>query len=351
LSSLPALTPKKITAIGLTLVFGALGGGAFVYLTMPLPWMIGALVVTTAAAMGGVPLKGPGRLRNIMIGVLGIMLGSSFTPDALANVDQWAGSLSALLAFIIAVVAINAFYLVRIGGFDPVTAYFAASPGGLATMVTLGAEMGGDERSIGLVHSIRIMLTVLIIPFWFRFFEGYVPGSATTGAVTDIAGQDLMILALCALGYPVARLLKLPAAPLLGPMLFSVGVHLSGLTAAKPPSEIVNLAQVVIGTGIGCRFVGISARHVMGLMVIAAGSTLFMLALAAGAALGLEAATGLEFRALWLAFSPGGLAEMTLISLAMGIDTAFVSTHHLFRVLFMIAAAPVVFALIRKRIT
>ena len=60
--------------------------------------------------------------------------------------------------------------------------------------------------------------------------------------------------------------------------------------------------------------------------------------------------TGLPFPALWLAFAPGGLAEMTLISLAMGIDTAFVSTHHLLRVVFMVTAAPLVFALIRKRL-
>lgn len=347
----PKLTPKRIIGISLTLIFGAAGGWAFVYLTMPLPWLIGALIVTTIAAMAGAPLKGPGGLRNLMIGVLGIMLGSAFTPDALSNLGQWVGSLTALITFIVAIVAINAYYLVRIGGFDPVTAYFSAAPGGLATMVALGTDMGGDERSIGLVHSIRIMLTVLVIPFWFRFFEGYIPGSATTGALVDIAGVDLLILTLCALGYPLARILKLPAAPLLGPMLVSVGVHLSGLTAAQPPSEIINLAQVVIGTGIGCRFVGVAVRHVMGLILISVGSTLFMLGLAATAALGLEAVTGLEFRALWLAFAPGGLAEMTLISLSLGIDTAFVSTHHLVRVIFMIAAAPIVFSLIRKKIT
>ena len=42
---------------------------------------------------------------------------------------------------------------------------------------------------------------------------------------------------------------------------------------------------------------------------------------------------------------------MTLICLAMGIDTAFVSTHHLLRVVFMVTAAPLVFALIRKRLS
>ena len=107
----------------------------------------------------------------------------------------------------------------------------------------------------------------------------------------------------------------------------------------------------VIGTSIGCRFVNIPVMRVLKVLMVSAGATCFMLALAVAAALGVEAATGLPFPALWLAFAPGGLAEMTLISLAMGIDTAFVSTHHLLRVVFMVTAAPLVFALIRKRLS
>jgi hypothetical protein len=57
-------------------------------------------------------------------------------------------------------------------------------------------------------------------------------------------------------------------------------------------------------------------------------------------ALALERLTGLPFTALILAFAPGGLAEMTLVSLALGIDTAFVSTHHLFRMLILVLGAP-----------
>ena len=345
-----APNPALIFRMLPTLLFGAAGGWLFSWLQMPLAWMIGAMIFCASAAMMGAPLAGPGRLRNVMMGVLGIMLGSSFTPDALVDLGQWLGSLSTLVIFIVIVTASVAVFLVRAGGFDPVTAFFSASPGGFATMVLLGSEMGGNERNISLVHSVRIMLTVLIIPFWFRFFQGYAPGAVTQlGSVADIAGGDFLILALCAFGYPLAKVLRFPAAPLIGPMMVSAAVHLGGLTAAKPPSEIVNLAQVVIGVSIGCRFLGIPMKEVLKTMALSAGVTLFMLGLACVFALGLARATGLEFQALWLAFAPGGLAEMTLISLALGIDTAFVSTHHLLRVVFMVFAAPVVFGLLRKR--
>ena len=56
----------------------------------------------------------------------------------------------------------------------------------------------------------------------------------------------------------------------------------------------------------------------------------------------------MPFSVLLLAFSPGGVVEMSLISLAMGVDIAFVSTHHFLRIFLIILLAPMVFALVRR---
>ncbi len=333
-----------------SLVLGAIGGLIFDWLTMPLAWMIGAMIFTTVAALSGAPVRGSRRIRTIFIPVLGIMLGSSFTPETLSQVSSWVPSVLTMLLFVIVVVAAVGVFLHKAMGFGPVSAYFSATPGGLATMVVIGGEMGGDERRIGLTHSIRVMLTVLIIPIYFRIFEGYVPGGLETlGSVIDLSLQDGAILVSCMLGYPLFKVLRLPSAQILGPMIMSAIIHVTGLTTAKPPVEIVNIAQVVIGTGIGARFVGVSVVRLYMVMVAAAGGTVFMVGFAAVAALALEALTGLPFVAIWLAFAPGGVAEMTLISLALGIDVAFVSTHHLVRVVFMVTAAPLVFHFIDKK--
>ena len=72
-------------------------------------------------------------------------------------------------------------------------------------------------------------------------------------------------------------------------------------------------------------------------------SVFIMLVLAVVLALTLEATSGLPFAALLLAFTPGGLAEMTLISLSLGIDAAFVSTHQVVRIFFIVALFPFAF--------
>jgi uncharacterized membrane protein AbrB (regulator of aidB expression) len=84
-------------------------------------------------------------------------------------------------------------------------------------------------------------------------------------------------------------------------------------------------------------------------MLLALGSTALMLALTAALS-GLFGGVGeLRVEALVLALAPGGLAEMSLVALAIGIDTAFVSTMHIARIAVVIAAAGPLFRLLEKR--
>lgn len=346
---LPLTTRQRVVRVTGTLILGSFGGALFYLLKMPLPWMIGALIITTVTALVGVPLERSQRLRMVMVPVLGVMLGASFTPDALAHAGHWVVSLGSLLVFALTITTLVAFYLARVVGWDPATSYFSASPGGFGAMVLLGEAMGADERRISLNHSVRILITALTIPFWFRFFQGYQPGNMTMlGTVTDFALRDAVILLACAvIGLLVAKRLRLPAEALLGPALLSAAVHLAGVTQARPPQEVVAVAQIVIGSAIGCRFVGVSVVRVSRILLRAVAITVVMLGSALAIAGTLAEATDLSFLALCLAFAPGGLAEMTLISLSLGIDTVFVSSHHIVRVLFLVTMAPLMFRLLR----
>jgi membrane AbrB-like protein len=346
------LAQKKDAAVPiiLTLCFAAVGGAAFDYLRAPLPWMIGAMVVTTVAALSGVPIQRSNRLRNYMVGVLGTMLGTGFTPQTVTGALDWGPTLLAMLLYVSTIGTVSYFYLTRIVKYDRVSSFFASAPGGLIEMVNLGSSYGGDERTMSLVHSMRLLLTVMIIPFWFRFFQGYDPSAVVvTSHSADFTLLDLAILFACTVvGYIGGKILRLPAYAMLGPLTVSGLAHVTGLSDARIPQELINIAQVILGASIGCQFAGLALKKVFGNLIAGSVTTFIMLGTAAAFAVLMSHLTGIDYKALVIAFSPGGLAEMSLISLTMGIDIAFVSTHHLFRVLSLLILAPIIFKVMQS---
>ena len=170
-------TYALIPRIALTLLLGLMGGVLFFWLTLPLPWMLGALTVTLIAAVANAPIQAPERLRNPVVAIIGVLLGSGFTPELVEQVGAWGWSLGALAAYLVVAAALVVPYYRRFGGFDSVTAYFAGMPGGLTEMVTLGRAAGADDRKIVLAHAARIVVVVALIAFWFRVIEGQSVGS------------------------------------------------------------------------------------------------------------------------------------------------------------------------------
>jgi membrane AbrB-like protein len=307
-----------------TIALGGLGGALAAWAGLPLAWMIGAMLATTAGAMAGLPLAVPPVLRSLFVVVLGVMLGSSFTPAILDRLGEWAVSLSALVVYVALSGAAGLLFFRRFAGYDRVTAYFAAMPGGFSEMVFVGSAMGGDVRIISITHAARVLLIVLILPFAFQWFLDYDPAARSS------------------FGAALGELT-------VGPMILSAGVHLAGWTSAPPPDLLVAAAQVVVGAGIGCRFAGVGLGFLLRIVAAAAGVTLVMVVVTLLLAGVLHAVTGLPTDALVLAYAPGGLAEMSLIALALSMDAAFVATHHIVRIFLIVVLAPLAFRATRGR--
>ena len=342
---------KRSGSMVLALAIGTAGGFLFAWLKLPLPWMMGAMVATTIASVSGADIRIDYRLRTAMIAILGVMLGSAFRPELIDRAGEWVVTIGGLLVYAITAGSLVTWYFRKVGGYDAVTSYFSASPGGLNEMVLVGRAMGGDDRIIALTHSARILLVVMTIPFVFRIFADYTPSATLLppGAGLDIAARDWAILAGCAVaGAIIGKLLRIPAAFLVGPMVMSGIIHLAGVTEASPPSLLVACAQVVMGSGIGCRFAGTPLKTIMRVVTISIGSTIILMVSGVLFGLALEQITGVPWFILVLAYAPGGLAEMSLIALALGRDVAFVATHHIFRIGFIVILAPMAFRLMRR---
>ncbi len=342
---------RRVGSIALALGIGTAGGTAAYLLQLPLPWMIGSMSATTVAAILGAPIAMAKGLRAVMVTVLGVMLGSGFTPEIMAHFATWLPTLGLLFFYVAAAGSLGTLYVQRLCGYDRPTAYFSAMPGGLSEMILVGTAMGGDARRISLVHGSRLLLVVMIIPFLYNYVHGLEAGERPPigPSLLDLPLDDLLLLAMAAVvGYALARALRIPAAAVVGPMLVSAAIHLVGWTSAKPPLELVAAAQVAVGAAVGARFSNTATRLVFQTLLHAAGGAAILMALAGLFSVGVSLVLPLSLDAVLLAFSPGGLAEMSLIAIAIGADTAFVATHHIVRIILIVVLAPPAFRLLGR---
>lgn len=309
------------------------------------------MIGCTLAAVLGAPIEAPARLRPYVMPVIGVLLGSRVTADVLARAGEWSITFVILLPFLLTTAGLSYLFYRRIGGYDRTTAYFSAMPGGLTDMVLIGTEMGGEEKRIALAHASRVLIVIclIVISYKLLFDLGTQEAEAGFVALDVLSLSDWLILASCAvIGSVLATWLKIPLGQIMGPMLLSSAAHVTGIVTVPPPSLIVTIALIVIGTIIGCRFVGTTFRAVGRDLLLGAGSSLVMLAVAVAFASAVSRISGEDLSQTFLAFSPGGVTEMSLLALAMGQEVAYVTAAHLARIGFVIFGAAPIFALLRR---
>ncbi len=308
------------------------------------------MCLMTVVAIRGVNLSVNPSLRKGMTSVLGVMLGSSFSPESLENILNWSSGLLLLMTSIILSMATTYFYFRRFGNFDRTTAYFSSAPGGFNVMYEVGEAKGGDGRSIALIHATRVLLLVMTVPLVFRY--GVPAGDAVRTLPLLGDWQDLpeygWLLVAAVFGTFLGKKLKFPAYHLMGPLLMAAAMEMTGFISAKPPMLLIYAAQLVIGTALGLRFLGTTIQEVGRVILLSLGSTGLMMLIATLLAFVSSPYIGISVPGLVLALSPGGLAEMSLVALALGIDVAFVSIMHVIRIAVIIAAVPVFYPLFRK---
>ena len=334
----------------MTLALAALGTALFWLCDLPLPFLFGPMTFCLAGALAHLPLKGFGQVSVAARTILGVAVGASITPAVIAELPRMAISVALIPLFIGLIALVGVPFFRKLWGFDAPTAYYAAMPGGLQDMVIFGTEAGANPRVLSLVHGTRVLIIVTLAPFILSHFYG-VPLTNPIGApASDLPLHELLIMAAAAwVGWKGGERIGLFGASILGPMIVTAILSLTGVLHHRPPAEAILVAQFFIGCGIGVQFLGVTWKELT--RVVAAGiAYVFVLALLAAAFSGIVTALGLGAPvAAFLAFAPGGQAEMTVLAIVTGADLGFVITHHLTRIVIVIVGAPVLAALIARR--
>jgi len=310
-------------------------------LSLPLPFLFGPLGACLVTAMAGMRLRAFGQVSIAARTILGVAVGASITPALIGTLPQMAASVALIPLYIAVIALVGVPFFHRVCGFDKATAWYAAMPGGLQDMVIFGTEAGGDPRALSLIDATRVVVVVSIAPVILTFGMGASLSSPMGPPASDLPVIEIVLMVLAALiGWKGGERIGLFGASILGPMIMTGALSLTGLIHTRPPAEAILFAQFMIGISIGVGYVGITFVEFR--KVVLSGMA-FVLVLAALAAFFTEIvvifglAPPMEG---FLAFAPGGQAEMTVLAIVAGADLGYVIVHHLVRMFLVITCAP-----------
>ena len=333
-----------------TLALGMAGTVVFFWLHLPLPFLFGPMLFCLLAALAKRPLAGFGQISVGARTILGVAVGASITPDVVSRLPDMAWSVAFIPIYVIVIAVVGVPFFYRVCGFDKVTAYYAAMPGGLQDMVIFGTEAGGDGRALSLIHATRVLIIITVAPFILTLGFGATFDAPIGAPASTVPVWQLLIMALSALlGWKGGEKIGLFGASILGPMLVTAVLSLAGVIQSRPPAEAVIAAQFMIGIGIGFGYVGVTLKELKR-DVLAGVAFVVILAILALIVTEIVVLSGLaEPLEGFLAFAPGGQAEMTILAIVVGADLGFVIVHHLTRIFLVITCAPLAIRLFNLR--
>lgn len=344
----------------LLLAIAAAGGALGVLLRVPMPWMLGALAATALAValLQSGPLAGyrfPVPVRNGFVALIGVMIGTQVTPDLLRQLAALPLTVAGLALYVALAQAGNYAIFRRWGGFDRATAFYSATPGGLAESILMGERSGGNLAILTIQQFLRITLVVSLVPAGLSIWLGTPVGSAgglSVAATGPVSAATLGLIVLVAgIGLWLGLTLRLPAGHILGPLLLCAGLTLGGWVDLHLPEWLIALAQLVVGMSLGLRFTGVTWALLRRSLGLSLASVSFMLVLGAIFAIVLAQITGIAFLHLFISFAPGGVAEMSIVALSLAANPALVSLHHVLRIILTVGGIPLAAKLARIETT
>ncbi|MPV86484.1 AbrB family transcriptional regulator [Ostreibacterium oceani] len=334
----------------LTLLLSLMGVGLFYWLALPLPFLFGPMSACLIASLLGVKLQG---MKPFSIGartVLGIAVGTAITPAILQQASQMAFTLLLIPIYIILIGAIGVPFYQRFFGYDRVTSFYAAMPGGASDMIIFGQAAGGNARALSLIHATRMLIIITIVPFFLAYFNDISLDAPIGQSASQLPWHEMAIMVVVAIiGWKGGEKIRLFGAAILGPLILSLVLSLGDILHHRPPSEAILVAQFFLGMGIGMHYQGITLKEIKKDITAGALFALILTTIAAFFALLAHAIGNVPWLEAIMAFSPGGQAEMTILAIVAGADLGFIVLHHLLRILLVILGAPLLARFLLKK--
>ena len=328
----------------------ALAGAAVArQLHIPLPWMLGPLILTAITRVSGAQTECPRPLRNAGLWMIGTSLGLYFTPQVLGHIQANTVAIVAGMLFAILLAGFGTWFLRRLAGVDFRTAWFAAAIGGASEMSNLAERHGARVEQVASAHSLRVLMVVLIVPFAFQAWgvagtDPTIPGPRTVHG----PGLALLVVLTCAGAFAFGRL-RTPNPWVLGPLAVAMALTSQGIELSALPEPVLKGGQLLIGWSLGDRYRPGFLRAAPRFLGAVALLTLLLLGLAAGFGWLLSWLTEVPLPTLMLGTTPGGISEMTITAKVLQLGVPVVTAFHVTRMVFVVVVTGPLYVWLARR--
>ncbi|NOU98562.1 AbrB family transcriptional regulator [Paenibacillus planticolens] len=338
-----------------------LGGFFFQLIHMPIPWLLGSMVFVLigSKAMRGFTLYWPGPIRNTGMIIIGYTLGLSFTASTLVQIGHQLPTMVLFTALLLVCAGGIAFIISLLSGIPFPTVLMGSIPGGLSQMVSLAEEMKGiDLTIVTFLQVSRLIMIIFCVPLliFSPLFHNTSSNSATATYSTGTTGQEVLYSHLwlfaivCVLLALLGQRIKFPTAFLLGPMIGTILLNLSGYEGHSLPTFVLNLSQLMLGSYIGLLLKPENLQHKVKIVLLALLNGVALIGCSMLLSLLLTRLHDITSATSFLSLSPGGMDQMAFIAKEVNADLSVITCYQLFRTLFIFFAVPPLLRLIFRSV-
>lgn len=339
---------KNIMLYTKGLVIAFIGAWLGILVGLPLPWLLGPLIITLV--IGGFGISNPCHVRWRQIGqvIIGMALGLYFTPTLFDVLSiYWVFILIGILWSVVLNLALATLQY-HVNHLDWATAWFASAIGSASEMVNIAEKYQAQVDKVAATHSLRIVILVLLLPI---FMSLYLDIDWNTSVVNvqhfDVSSTIMIFLA--ALG--IAKLFdyfNVLNAWILGPIFLIGLLSYNGVLQQSLPNWLIAFGQLCIGWSLGSKFPFGFLRNSQRFLILTILFNVMALILSILFVFGLIQFVSVDEKVLFLGLSPGGIAEMSLMAKVLDLYVPIIVAFQLSRVIFVILTTRFYYQLTHK---
>jgi len=323
------------------------GGLAFYALSAPAAFLTGSALAVSLAAILRVPMAIPKPVRDASFALLGMMMGTGVTPDAMSDLARLPVAVAGLCVVLVGTTLASYWVLRRMGDYGRLDAFLGSVPGHFSLVMVLAVQRGARVERVLVPQVLRLFILIVLVPFLLGGSEAATFRAAAPDGYgpLDVAGT----VAIAFVAAVAAMRLRVPAGMLIGPMVVSAVLSGSGAFTVAVPVWMGALAFVVLGAVIGVRFHSIRREGLRQMLVAALASFVAAAAVAVAVSFAVAWLLGASVGAMFLGYAPGGLDAMIAMSFLLGFDVALVALLHTARMIILGFATPLVLPVFDRR--